>query len=248
MNDHSITIVCVATTNQEASLAALIYSKRIFPVKQTLFVSDMISLETICGKNDVLFHYTTPFSSVVEWGQYIVFDLYKLITTSHIILIHADGFIININKWNQKFLYYDYVGAPWPFPNDSYTYRDINNNLSRVGNSVSLRSLLLLELPTKLHLEWSGDLLNFHGHEDGFLCVHQKHVLEQNGCNFAPIKLAASFSREVFTKYHFQNLVPFAFHRWNLFNFTFPRSNKNGTITYFFDIFSLFPILDIFDE
>jgi hypothetical protein len=49
-----------------------------------------------------------------------------------------------------KVFEYDYVGAPWGIPNN-HTHRDINNNLIRVGNSVSL-SKKLMDLPLKIEL------------------------------------------------------------------------------------------------
>jgi hypothetical protein len=39
-------------------------------------------------------------------------------------------------------------------PSDDFSYRDIHGNIVSVGNSVSLRSKRLLELPIQLKLPW----------------------------------------------------------------------------------------------
>ena len=67
--------------------------------------------------------------------------------------------------------------------------------VQRVGNGgFSFRSKKILELPTTLELEWKS----YFGYwnEDGFFAVHNKHILEENGCIFAPIDIASDFSIE----------------------------------------------------
>jgi hypothetical protein len=124
-------------------------------------------------------------------------------------LIHDDGFIINSTAWRDEFLEYDYIGAPWPIPSDSLSYRDINGELIRVGNSVSLRSKRVLDLPSQLNLEWKP----FHGFysEDGFICVNYRHEFIKHGCKFADIGVAKYFSHET-ELIETIGIAPFAFH------------------------------------
>src|SRR4051812_4586663 len=81
-----------------------------------------------------------PLDGIDDWNRAVVFDLGEFINTEYAMLIHPDGFVVNPDKWRPDFLDYDYVGAPWPMPNDEYSYRTPNGELIRVGNSVSLRS------------------------------------------------------------------------------------------------------------
>jgi hypothetical protein len=131
---------------------------------------------------------------VNSWNRAIVYELHKYVETSHCMLIHADGYVIHPELWEQKWLEYDYIGAPWPLPSDDYSYRDELGNIIRVGNSVSLRSKKILELPTRLGLEWRP----FYGntHEDGFISCHHRKTLEAHGCKFAPFEEALKFSKE----------------------------------------------------
>lgn len=147
--------------------------------------------------------------SIDAWNKFIIYDLHNYIFTDFAMLIHGDGHVINPRAFSTSFLDYDYVGAPWPLPTDSYSYRTTSGELVRVGNSVSLRSKKLLQLPTTLNLEWKS----YHGNtnEDGFLCVHNKDILRENGITFAPVEVAAQFSKEHEVEEN-KGLETFAFH------------------------------------
>ena len=132
--------------------------------------------------------------SIDEWNRKIIYELHNYIDTDFALLIHADGYVIDPKAWKEAFLDYDYVGAPWPLPQDDYSYRTPEGEIIRVGNSVSIRSKRLMSLPSRLGLEWKS----YHGNtnEDGFLCVHNRKILEENGCRFAPLEVAKHFSKE----------------------------------------------------
>ena len=131
-------------------------------------------------------------TSIDEWNRKIIQDLYKYVDTSHALLIHADGYVLDPDLWNPDWLKYDYIGAPWPMPTDDYSYRDMAGNLVRVGNSVGLRSRKLMELASTR--EWK--LYYGNTNEDGFICCHNRLWLESRGCKFAPLEVAVHFSKE----------------------------------------------------
>lgn len=148
-------------------------------------------------------------NSIDEWNRKIIYDLWKYVDTDFALLIHADGYVINPELWNPDWLKYDYIGAPWPLPQDVYSYRDPDGNIRRVGNSVSLRSKKIMLAPTFLGLEWRSFFGNTN--EDGFLCVHNRLILEAHGCNFAPLEVAKYFSKEHEIEEN-KGLSTFAFH------------------------------------
>ena len=79
-----------------------------------------------------------------------------------------------------------------------------------MGNGgFTLRSKKLLSLAKELDLEWK----QYYGfyHEDGFICCHNRGVYESNGCNFAPIEVAAQFSHENMVTENY-GYIPFGFH------------------------------------
>lgn len=148
-------------------------------------------------------------TGIDEWNRKIVYELHHYIDTEFAMLIHADGFPINPQAWRKEFLEYDYIGAPWPLPKDEYSYRTPEGELIRIGNSVSLRSKRLMELPERLNLPWHPYYGNTN--EDGFLCVHNRKILEEHGCRFAPLDVAKYFSKEHEIEEN-KGLETFAFH------------------------------------
>lgn len=223
----NVTLVAVATTEVEATAKALEFSTRHLAFDRVLLLSHYNPEPgTTCYEHILI----EPFSSVGEWGKFVVFDLHRYIHTDHIILIHADGFIVNPQSWDNEFLQYDYVGAPWPLPRDNFSYRDHFGNIIRVGNSVSLRSLKLLKLPSELGMDWaSAD----HGyfHEDGFLCVQNRHILQGHGVAYAPLSVACRFSREKPIAEN-KGIDPFAFHKWDGANRHYPRFSPKASFGY----------------
>lgn len=159
--------------------------------------------------------------SVDDWSYFIFYRLGDYITTDFALLIHADGFVVHPESWRDEFLDYDYVGAPWPLPGDNYSYRDIKGDIIRVGNSVSLRSKRLLDLPFKTHLIWEP----FHGfyNEDGAVCVNYRHHFIKAGMTYAPLDVAKYFSKEVTIPENESITSPFCFHKHAGTNNNYPN-------------------------
>ena len=128
------------------------------------------------------------------WNKAVIYELPKHIHTKYCLLVHGDGYVIHPDMWDDNWLDYDYIGAPWPLPQDDYSYRDKRGNIIRVGNSVSLRSKALLDLPNELRLPWRSYFGNTN--EDGFICCHNRHYYERAGLKFAPLDVAKYFSKE----------------------------------------------------
>lgn len=203
----NVSLVCVATTNVSPSLKALKYSLKSVSYKETLFFTDK---EISCPNNINLIN-IKKFNSVDEWSYFIIYKLHEFIKTEFILLIHYDGYVVNPSSWNDKFLNFDYIGAPWPIIDDGVTYKDSEGKTVRVGNSVSLRSKRILELPSKLNLKWEP----FHGfyNEDGFLCCQYRVELEKHGIKFANIDVAKYFSHENMIP-EIKGIKPFMFHKY----------------------------------
>jgi hypothetical protein len=145
------------------------------------------------------------------YSKFIVYDLHKYIDTEFALIVQHDGFVTSPDKWDSKFTDYDYIGAPWPLPTDSFSYRDPFGNLIRVGNGgFSLRSKKLLSLSTKLDLEWKSYFGYYN--EDGFFTCHNRHIFEDRGCVFAPLDVAKYFSHETRIP-EIEGIVPFGFHK-----------------------------------
>jgi hypothetical protein len=152
------------------------------------------------------------------YSRFMIFDLWRYVESSHCLTIHADGYVLNPRKWSSTFLEYDYIGAPWPLRDDVFVTPF--GRTQRVGNGgFSLRSKKLLRVPQQHEVVFDVNKSDFYRHmnagllhEDGNICVHNRHVYEYAGCRFAPVEIAVQFSQE-----HFVNearwIRPFGFHR-----------------------------------
>lgn len=222
----NVTLVSVDTRDTEEALQALLYSSKDIEFGSIKLLSNYTPF---CKDKRIHFSRIPKFKNIDEWCYFIMYELYKYIETEFILLIHADGFVVNPSSWRDQFLDYDYIGSPWPIPKDNYSYRDNNGNLIRVGNSVSIRSKKILELPSKLSIPWVAD----HGffNEDGLLCCTNRHLLEANGIRFAPLEVAKFFGHEKMIP-EIKNIIPFVFHKWDGTNSIYPKFLKRITFQY----------------
>lgn len=153
-----------------------------------------------------------------DYNHYVIHDLHNHVNTSHCLLVQPDGFVLFPEKWNNEWLKYDYIGAPWAYAEDAYI--DPFGNHHRVGNGgFSLRSKKFLEVPTKVEVPWETNNSDFYWmpegvvnyHEDGNVCVHNRHIFIEQGCEYAPVEVAVNFSQETRVS-ECDGITPFGFH------------------------------------
>lgn len=205
---ENVTLVCVTSVNVQRAIKALQYSVKNIEFKNVLLLT---SEECVLDNIDVI--KINPILNTDEYSKFIVYELHKYINTEFALIIQEDGFVVNAEQWDDLFLEYDYIGAPWPIPEDDFSFKDSYGNLQRVGNGgFSLRSKKLLRLASELGLEWKS-YFGFYN-EDGFFCCHNKHIYEANGCKFAPIDVASKFSFETPVPEN-NGILTFGFHGKN---------------------------------
>ena len=138
-----------------------------------------------------------PIKSIEEYSHFIIRELANFITTSHVLIVQYDGFILNPQAWTDDFLNYDYIGSPWLV--DGWSVKNLHFPVGLVGKTVvgnggfSLRSKKLLDLTQRWALEGR---LDESSSEDVSICVHNRKSLEDSGIKFAPVDLAYQFSFE----------------------------------------------------
>jgi hypothetical protein len=227
INLHNVTLVAVSSVKIQETVDAINYSSRGIKFYDKLLITHRDINNFPKKKTKII----EKINSIKEWCRFILFDLHNFIETDFILLIHWDGFVINPEKWSKEFLRYDYIGSPWPnfkkiLPQLVKQYSD---NKYRVGNSVSIRSKKLLQIPSQVKLNWNDDgaIANFH--EDGYLCVHKREELEKYGIKFAPFDLACKFGRE-YTFEENRDIKPFIFHKWYAENKKFPTLSHKFTL------------------
>jgi len=200
----NVTLVCVTSVDVPKALQALKYSCKGINFSSTKLITscDVVDEEVEIIKCRPL--------DYEQYSYFILYELWQHITTDYALIIQEDGYVVNPSEWTDAFLDYDYIGAPWPLPTDSFSFRDRSGVVHRVGNGgFTLRSKKVLELPSKLGLEWKS----FHGYynEDGFICVNYRHIFDEHNCKIAPLHIASYFSHETNLP-ETQGITPFGFH------------------------------------
>jgi glycosyltransferase involved in cell wall biosynthesis len=115
------------------------------------------------------------------YSEFIIKQGYKFVDTSHCLIFQHDGFVNNWQAWDNDFLNYDYIGAPWYYVDGM-----------AVGNGgFSLRSKRLMEIVA------TDPNIQFTHPEDHHICRTYRPYLEKKyGIKFAPLEVAERFSFE----------------------------------------------------
>lgn len=206
-----ITLIAVATATPEQALKALLYSCRGIEFGDVKLVSNWRP-NNYHSRAGVGFEYVDRFATIDDWNHYIFYNLWKHVDTEFCLLVHEDGFVVNPALWRDEFLHYDYIGSPWPMNVAIAIQGGREQELVRVGNSVSIRSKRLLELPSKLQIPWRR--FNNDSNEDTAICAHYRKYFTSCGMTFAPVELAVHFGRELEVP-EGKGIEPFLFHKYS---------------------------------
>ena len=123
---------------------------------------------------------TEVIRNIEDYSRFMLKGLCAYVSSSHVLTIQWDGFVISPQEWQDQFLHYDYIGAPWPRKSGHW-----------VGNGgFSLRS-------TKLLAALQDPAVVPMHPEDACICDHHRFYLENvHHIQFAPTELAEEFSFE----------------------------------------------------
>lgn len=190
---NNCTLVSIDTKYKYESLHVLKNMKKLFNFSDIVFFSNGISSKDI---NIVEIPNIVGKKEGFSYSHFCLKELPKYIKTDFCLVVQHDGFIINPDMWSDKFMEYDYIGAPWP-----------DNFINRVGNGgFSLRSKKFLQ--SCLDIFENEDILE---HEDLLACVHRYEQFSSAGVKFAPVDLAIEFSIEHIVP-ELKSMKSFGFH------------------------------------
>lgn len=135
-----------------------------------------------------------PFTSKRDYSEFIIKKIDVYFETSHCLVIQHDGYVLNGQMWEDSWLQYDYIGAPWLYP-------DPDRNVGNGG--FSLRS-------KKLQNALANDSeIEIVEPEDEIIGRLYRRLLEKRyGIKFAPEVIAHWFSFELHEPY----MATFGFH------------------------------------
>lgn len=173
----SVTLVGIDTDHPRAGLLSLRKSmEQLEFARVVFFTSEPIEAPGI----DV--RIIPRFSSVEDYSRFIFAShIADAIDTGHALITHWDSWVLDGSRWDDAFLGFDYVGAPWPF---------IGDPNRRVGNGgFCLRSKWLLSV--------IAEMRDVRPHpEDVVIARDQRARLEKLGMRFADEATAWRFAHE----------------------------------------------------
>lgn len=123
-----------------------------------------------------------PIKSKEEYSDFIIKKLNYFFQTEYVLVCQHDGYVLDGDCWDDEFLKYDYIGAPW-------LYIDGKN----VGNGgFSLRSKKLQ------HALATDDFISATDPEDQAIGrLYRDYLIKKYDVSFAPEDLADKFSYEL---------------------------------------------------
>lgn len=190
-----LTIVVIDSMNYDASKLALTQTLKVFPEAKVLVFSD----KKFCDCDT--FVQVEKFNTI-EHSRICLQEVGKHVDTSWALFIQYDGFPTDPEMWSDKFLEYDYIGAPFK-KNDEWV----------VGNGgFSFRSKKLLDLTPSCPQVNDGDIGML---EDQVITFTSRAWLESQGIKYAPVDVARLFStgeeleRKRSFGFHGHHLVPY---------------------------------------
>jgi len=198
----TVTLACVDCVNPNTAVAALDLSRRGCDFARVVLFSDVAPDAIPAGIEWV----QIPELSFKGYQTFCLKELWRWTYTTHVLTIESDGYVLRPERWDNNWLQWDYVGAPWPKTEFA--------KKSRVGNSgCCLRSRrLLLETdriatPERMKRHYSHNLL-----VDVFTCYDIHDDLTAAGIKFAPPEVAARFAVERQTEFASDRGECFGYH------------------------------------
>lgn len=184
---NNIILVAISSNRITETEKAIRHCLSLCEFKDVIFFTDNNSCD--------YYYEIEKISSIKDYDKFIIKKLPYLLSgkADYYLTIHWDGFIVNTDAWNNDFLLYDYIGAPWPW------YKNMCGN-----GGFCLKSQKFLDTQIKLI-----DELSINYPDDFELCIRSRTKFLDMQCNYAPSNIAYQFSNE-FTEYELYK--SFGFH------------------------------------
>lgn len=174
-----VTMICVDTENYGEALFAITKSLEQIAPARTIFFTDI----TFTVPEEVEIINIKHLFTAKDYSRWMIKELGKQnIDTSHILIIQHDGYVLNADQWEEDYLKYSYLGAPW-----------LETDFYNVGNGgFSLRE-------TKLHQIISQDqaIMPLHPEDSCLSRIYRDYLEQKYNLKWAPDLLAHKFSFEL---------------------------------------------------
>jgi hypothetical protein len=178
LNLNQVTLLCIESRSPDLALFALNQCTKNVNFKKVVLMTDLN--KHIDAHEGIELVSAPKIKTTRDYSLFLLSDITPLIEGTHVLIIQWDSFITNPGLWDQIFLDYDYIGAPWP-----------HHPKTPVGNGgFSLRSVKLIKALQ------NEQIIKAHP-EDQSICINNRKFLEDEcGIKFAPTEIAEKFAIE----------------------------------------------------
>ena len=208
LSNKDIALVCVADDNIELSIKSLLNCMLKAKFKEIIFATSKVDDENIKRITDfVKVKKIQSLNSIRDYNYFVLKYLHNFVDSSKILICQHDGTIISSKYWNDDFLNYDYIGAPWdidlikrsqhlgklrPHMITEYPKYSVGNSGFCIKSLKKINELLL-----KLN-DFDSIFNSSECFDDCVICRNKevKDYLLENNVTYAPIELALKFSYE----------------------------------------------------
>src|SRR5690606_38567414 len=113
INIPNLTIAIVDCHKHDKALTAIMNSLEHITPHSVLFFTDKHPREFKEEKSEQIEFciLPEPIKSKEEYSEFIITQLWRYVTTSHVLIIQHDGYVLDGSIWSDAFLEYDYIGA-----------------------------------------------------------------------------------------------------------------------------------------
>jgi len=165
-----------------------------FQIKKTVLLTDLDIKHPIHEVRKI-----PRLNNFEQMNLFCIQSLHRYIDTEHYMIVQPDGYIINPELWQDEWLQYDYIGAPWTDP----VMRDRNGNPAIGNGGFCIRSKNLSEFVSKKYMLVPLPLMF---NEDGYYSNKMNHEPQWK---YPSVKKALEFSQEEMID---ENIKPFGIH------------------------------------
>lgn len=173
-----VTLVCVDTRTPALALDAMRLSVTQVEFGRVIMFTDAATIAALPPDIEGI---EVAIESIDAYSVFMMRGLAQYVTTSHLLVIQWDGFVLDPAQWDPAFLQFDYIGALLKGETGD---RMVGNG----GFSLRSRRLLNAMLDPAIVVE---------NPEDTCIChVNREHLERGHGIRFASSEIAARFSFE----------------------------------------------------
>lgn len=177
-----VTVVIADTKNYSQAIYAIKKTQEQIKPAEFVWVTDRLDLQV----DGVRIIYVKPFESKADYSHFIIKKLSSCFETTHCLVIQHDGYVLNGDSWDDAWLQYDYIGAPWLYP-------DPERNVGNGGFSLRSRDLQIALMDVDIRIVEP---------EDEVIGRLYRRMLEESySIKFAPEEVAHKFSYELHEPY-----------------------------------------------